>query len=258
MEGIKKRGTSYVKTIPSKILKLFIQFDIVILLYLLTNWAIGNHPSLKNILLALTSWGSIGNSNWYITAILLLYFFTFLSFRFTNNHWLSLFILTLLTIGIGYFFMIIDRPAYTYNTMICFAFGAFYSLAYNKLTKFFSNHLTFLLVLLTALIVSIYSRPFIYQNIKFYSIWMICFMIFILLFSMKVKLDSPPLQFFGSHVFSIYILQRIPMMVLSHLGYNTRTFTFLTVSIVVTVILAIIFDKYVMNYINLMVDKLTK
>lgn len=258
MEGIKRKGDSYVKTIPTKILKLFIQFDLVILLFLITNWTIGKHPSLNNILLALTSWGSIGNSNWYITAILLLYFFTFLSFRFINNHCISLFILSLLTMGTVYFFMIIDRPAYTYNTMICYVFGVLYSLFSKKINTYLKNHLIFLTVLLTTLIVTIYARPFIYQNIKFYSIWMIGFMIFILLFSMKIKLTNPLLHFFGSHVFSIYILQRIPMIVLTHLGYNTHRFSFLSLSIVITIILAIIFDKYVMNGINLFLNKFEK
>ena len=258
MEGIKKKGPSYVKTIPSKLLKLFIQFDIAILLFLITNWLTGNFPSFKNILLALTSWGSIGNSNWYITAILLLYLFTFLSFRFLNNHWISLIILAVLTMGMVYFYMVIDRPAYTYNTMICYVFGVFYSLIHEHIRKYLGKPLIYLSLLLVTLGVTVYARPFIYQNIKFYSIWMIGFMFFILLFSMKVELNSPLLNFLGQHVFSIYILQRIPMIILKHLGYSNHMFTFFTISLVTTFILAIIFDKYVMDFINRLVKPRTQ
>ena len=65
----------------------------------------------------------------------------------------------------------------------------------------------------------------------------------ILLFTMKVSIDSPILSWFGSHVFSIYILQRIPMMILDWLGISrSHKYYFLVLSFVITILIAMIFD----------------
>ena len=250
MEGIKRKGNDYTDTFPKKIIKLWLQFDAAILLFLLTNWSLGTFPTFKEILLALSSWGGIGNSNWYITAMLLLYFFMYLSFKVSKNNWVSLIILLTLTMLCVFFFMKIGRPKYTYNTMICFSFGVGYSLVHNKIEKLLSNSLIFISSILIPLILMIYTRPTIYQNIKFYSIWMICFMILILLFTMKINIKNSFLHFLGTQVFTVYILQRIPMMILAYLGYNNRHFTFFTVSFLVTLILAILFDKYILPQID--------
>lgn len=257
MESIKKKGHQYVNTFPKKILTLLLQVDVAVCIFMITNMILGKETTLKNFLMALTTWGSIGNSNWYITAILILYLFTFLSFKFIKNNWVSLIFISILTIAIVYLFMKMGRPKYTYNTMICYPFGIFYSLIHEKIEKYLKNNLIFLTVLCATLIISIYLRPEIFQNIKYYSIWMGCFMIFILLFSMKINLNNSFLYFLGTHIFSIYIFQRIPMIILSTLGYASHTFTFITVSFVVTLIIAIIFDKYITpkitKFINLVI-----
>lgn len=45
-------------------------------LYLGLHLCFGAQPSLKTILLSMVCWESIGNSNWYIFAILCLYLLT--------------------------------------------------------------------------------------------------------------------------------------------------------------------------------------
>ncbi|MBO0475853.1 acyltransferase family protein [Vagococcus sp. DIV0080] len=250
MESIKRKGHNYLNTFPKKIITLFIQVDIAVFLFLLTNMIIGNTITLKNFLFALTTLGSIGNSNWYITAIIILYFFTLICFKSLKNNWLSLFLLTLLTIGVVYISMRIDRPAYTYNTIICYPFGIFYSLIYKKIEKYLKNNIIYLSILAVTLLLSVLTRPEIFNNIKYYTIWMGCFMIFILLFTMKVSLNNSFLHFLGTHIFSIYTLQRIPMMLLTHLGVNSHFFTFITISFISSLIMAILFDQYLMPQIN--------
>ncbi|WP_428749260.1 acyltransferase family protein [Vagococcus fluvialis] len=256
MESIKKKGTDYLKTFPRKIFTLLFQIDIAVFLFLLTNIIIGNSIRLKDFLLALTTWGSIGNSNWYITSILILYLFTFLCFKYNKSDWISLFLLTILTIAIVYFFMKIGRPAYTYNTMICYPFGIFYSLIHENIEKYLKNNTIYLSVLVITLTISILTRPEIYNNIKYYTIWMGCFMIFILLFTMKINLNNSFLYFLGTHIFSIYILQRIPMMLLTRLGINQHTFSFITISFVLTLIIAILFDEYIVPQISKLLNLL--
>ena len=74
--------------------------------------------------------------------------------------------------------------------------------------------------------------------------WVILFMALIVLFTMKVKIGNAVLSFFGSHVFSIYILQRIPMIIFSKLGLDSyNKYLFVVLCFIITVIMAVAFDK---------------
>ena len=85
-ESIKKKKSNYVNNIPIKrILITLLNFDIAVLTFAVVNQLIGNGKTLEEILLALTGWGGIGNSNWYIFAILFLYLSTYISFKIFDN-----------------------------------------------------------------------------------------------------------------------------------------------------------------------------
>ena len=87
MCSIIKKGTPYVKGIfRRRFLSLFAHFDIAVFLFLLMNLALGIKTKTKTVLLAFTTWESIGNSNWYITAVLCLYLILIVSFLIFRKH----------------------------------------------------------------------------------------------------------------------------------------------------------------------------
>lgn len=87
MCSIMKKGTPYVKGIfRRRFLSLFAHFDIAVLLFLLMNLALGIKTKTRTTLLAFTTWESIGNSNWYITAVLCLYLILIVSFLIFRKH----------------------------------------------------------------------------------------------------------------------------------------------------------------------------
>ena len=53
--------------------KLFVHFNMAILLYLIVQFFLGKVYKLPYILKAMIGWSSVGNSNWYIFVMLLLY-----------------------------------------------------------------------------------------------------------------------------------------------------------------------------------------
>lgn len=84
MESIKKKGKSYVNGIPLKrIGKVLLQFDIAVFLFILVKCIIGQASSLsvKLVLLSLIGWKSVGNSNWYVFAVIIAYFAAFIGFK---------------------------------------------------------------------------------------------------------------------------------------------------------------------------------
>ena len=81
MESITKKGKAYVKAMPwNRFFGLWYQFALVVILYVLTNLAVGKSMTLKNVLLAFTGVTSVGNSNWYLFATFVLYAIVYLAF----------------------------------------------------------------------------------------------------------------------------------------------------------------------------------
>ncbi len=71
----------------------------------------------------------------------------------------------------------------------------------------------------------------------------------VVLVTMRVQINNKILNWLGSHLFSIYILQKLPMLVLVHFGLNDNTILFIAVSVAGT--LAILYPfEFVIRVIN--------
>lgn len=81
------------------------------------------------------------------------------------------------------------------------------------------------------------------KSLIIYSASGVLFVLLIMVFTMKAKIQNGVLDWFGKHVFSIYILQRIPMEILEHFGVEKHKYLFVAISFVSTVIFAAAFDK---------------
>ena len=86
MESLQHKGESYARAIPRhRILSTLINFDIAVCVFLIVDLFLGKEISIKQFLLSLIAWDSVGNSNWYIFAILVCYFITWLLTRFVRR-----------------------------------------------------------------------------------------------------------------------------------------------------------------------------
>lgn len=245
-ESIKKKGTSYVRQIPkNRFLKVLLHFDIAVVLFLVLNAILGKSFPVKTVILALTGYSSVGNSNWYIFAVLGLYLIVFAAFMLAGKRKLLGAILTaVLSIGFVYLQMRLKRPDYCYDTIIIFSAGVLFSLVREQTEKLLTKHEA---IYYTVLGLSFLAYTFFYlkrkNGIEFYSLWGILFMVLVVLFTMKVQIGNGILEFFGSHVFSIYILQRLPMIILSKLGLAaSHKYVFVTLCFFATIVMAVLFD----------------
>jgi len=81
-----KRKKGYTKALlTSRLPKLFLHFNVAIALYLVVQSFLGKTYSLPHILKAMIGWSSVGNSNWYIFVILLLYVFMYIAGSITKE-----------------------------------------------------------------------------------------------------------------------------------------------------------------------------
>ncbi len=157
---------------------------------------------------------------------------------------LSAIILTVLCIGYAYV-LGIWKGGYWYNTILCYPLGVFYSIGREKIEKFvMKNDIFYYLTMLIAAVC--YYMCFTRRGIElyFYFGWTIFFTILVILVTMKIRFDNGFLQFLGSHVFSLYILQRLPMSFLKHYGHmEEHPYFYFILSMMGTIVLALLYDK---------------
>lgn len=252
MEQIKKREFSYIMSIPKKRFpNLLINFDISILLFALMWLCLGKPVTVKQLLIALVAWEGIGNSSWYIFVTFMLYIITFISFFFIKwfkKRWQQFIYLVVLTglsvglvLGLKYTH---PKDPYWYNTAILYALGFWYSFFKDEIEKvIMKNDIIYFIA--GAGLTGAYLFSYIHRWDSFYmfTIWGVLFTLGITLITMKVKIESNLLKWFGEHIFSIYILQRIPMIILKEYGVAGRhKYVFVILSIAVTCAMAVVFD----------------
>ena len=255
MESIKKKGTDYIKNIPLKrALKVLINFDIAVLVYLILGLLLGQTYSIKKILLSLVCWESLGNSNWYIMAVVALYLFTYLSFRplckLLKKEKYSYITAAVFVTFFSVLYVVVlkgmHRPSFIYNTVLCYPLGIWFSLFKKKfdllVTKndlFYFSWLSFALIMFYLFYINRNT------NIWYYQTCCLFFVVLIVLITLKIQFDNGLIQFLGTHLFSIYILQRIPMILMSKMyNCNSHPYAFFVISFFVTIVLSLIFDIF--------------
>lgn len=204
------KGDSYLSKIPRKILALLIVFMITVFAFIILGIIKGQKYDVQTTLLSMIGMRSVGNSTWYIFAIIFCWLFSYVVLRQKYiNPIIFLFLLILLYI------VLISRikDLAFYNTVI--AYGVGFSVAHyeKKLYQFFKKYYwIFLTVSIVLLLVGIpFHSIFIVDEI-----WVLAFCLLLLLFSMKVQLNSKILIWLNQYSLEIYLIQRIPMILLQH------------------------------------------
>lgn len=251
MEAIKRTKGAYVKKLPSKFWQLLLRVDVAVFLFLLMNTCLGISFPVKQILLSFLTWESIGNSNWYILIILIEYLLMYAAFgagRVTSEtgRKAGLVIMAAFTLALIFVLRKAGKPDYFYNTVIVLVFGAFWSEYKTVIEKTVQrSDLTYLISL--AAVIGVYLLSFFKKaeyGLPVYSLWALAFTSLVILITMKMRIRNKVLEWFGKHIFSIYILQRIPMIILQRAGcIESHRYMSLVVVFAVTMPLALIFEK---------------
>ncbi len=217
MESIKGKGQAYVRQLPrQRFLKVLLQFDCAMLLFLACRYLEGARYSLKKVLLVFTGWDSVGNSNWYVFCILWLYLFTYASFRICKeSHVKAALGVLLLSLAYIAVLRLLGKEDWWYNTALCYSWGMLFSLYRTRIEKLVNrNWGTWALTLL--LFAAGYLSVYFIGNEHFavYQWWVFTFAGLTVVFTMRIVIDSRPLQWLGRNLFGLYILQRLPMIML--------------------------------------------
>ncbi len=246
MESIKKKGVVYVKGMPfNRFFKLWYQFALMILMFLAVNLYIHREFTAFEAIFAFTGYTSIANSNWYMFVTFLMYIFIIVSFLIGGKRkWIGLALTSLFTVG---YVALMIRTEHLelryYDTILCFPLGMIYSMLKPRIDRLLMKNDVVWGCAFTALIVlfmyfSENRTETVYHRLTFLAIAPVL----VSFFMMKVQISSTILDWFGRHIFSFFMLQRIPMLILKYHGYSKDPMFFIVASFFATVLISTVFD----------------
>ena len=202
----------------------------------------GIHYPLKRILLSFVGWDSIGNSNWFMFVTFSLYFFTFIGLYFFKDYQKKsgVIIVTVFSICllIALFF---TQSEWWWDTVLCYPLGMWYSKFHTRFEEMIMSLKKYLIILLSTFIVFIVTYYLHHKGILLtYIFSSMAFSVIVVLLTMKIKIRNKGLTFLGKHVFSIYILQRLVLSIVSSIIAN-RYMAF-AISLFFTIGVSVLFD----------------
>lgn len=238
MESIKNKGDKYVKAIPVKrVLSTLVNYAIAVTVFLVMDILLGIDFSLKQYLLSLVAWESIGQSNWYIFAILYCYISTFISFSIISNKKHAFYanaLLLLIYIIVLYIF----KERWWYNTVPAYLAGMIVSLNKKEILSMLDKHYAGCIIVLTCLFVLCFH----FRNLTvFYLILSFIFALLLLTITYKFVIKSHILSWCGKNLFQLYIYQRLPMVALLTLFpemVTSHPYLYVSVCLTITVLIA--------------------
>ena len=247
--SIKNKGKEYVQKIPIKrVLPILVQFMAIVLIYYCVGLMMGKTYSLKQLFFSLVGWQSVGNSNWDIFAILMLYLITYISAIISKEKEGLFFSLLLVMTIILIIILCKLKEEYWYNTLGAYFFGMLYARYAEQITKMFNN--LFVYVIGFAVCLCIYHITRTYSSMLIcYQFMSVAFAFLVVMITMKVKIGNRYLLFWGENLFAAYMLQRIPMIVLQKYSVAANPIVYFLYVLTFTGLLVILYSK-IMKYMK--------
>ncbi|HBL40304.1 MAG TPA: hypothetical protein DDY98_01520 [Ruminococcaceae bacterium] len=241
-EAIQKKGSGYVRSFPkNRILKTLLHYDLALLPFLMVGFLFYSGFSARKMIGAFLAWDSLGNSNWYIFAMLVLYAITWIAFSvFGKRKYLAAAAVTVLTIV--YMFVVSKFQGYWwYDTVLCYPLGMWFSLFKTKIIPFVTRNNLVWLVTVAVLAVGLRYTHWVGRAIWWRVAEACCFALLVVFGSMKLTVHNRVLEWLGKHTFEIFILQRLPMKLLCKQGLAPHQVLFFAVVLVITLALSFLF-----------------
>lgn len=244
-----RKGESYVRSMPARrILPTLLAYDCSLMLYLLLQLNWGNRYSFGYLLQSLFAWQGLGNSNWYIFVILVLYAITWLILRkrpLSKETVAAIFTccvgLVLVLIGVG-------KERWWYDTLLCYPLGMLHYLYKEKIDAFLSRKGRYFLTACCAGALFVGFHKIWRWNDLYNIITMMLFAVCVVLLTMKLEIRNPVLIYCGRHLQGLYLVHRIPMMLLQkHFDISSvspQRYVYLAVSIALAFLLEAVFAKW--------------
>lgn len=253
---IKEKKDEYISSfLIKRFLPVYLDFVVCVFLFLIMNISMKQAYPIKTIVLSFIGWESIGNSNWFMFDTFVSYFLFYLSFKFIKNSKTALYIYTILTcVFIAILFCF--KENYWWNTILCLPLGMWICYKKDLFDKICKNLKCWILSLIIGF--AIFLGVYILQRSLdfFYIATAVCFSIIVVFIQMKIDISrSKIFSFLGKHVFSIYMLQRLFLILLDKTYVIKYPIVYCFLGFLFTVIFSYIFDLVLSKIKNKLLDE---
>jgi len=244
-ESVKRKGSAYIKPFPvNRVFKTWLHFVIGVFIYYVLSLILGLKYPASQIWLAFVGWTSIGNSNWYIFAVVVLYIITWIAFSLAKkNNYIAAVVVTLLTVAyivVMYFF----KENWWFDTVLCYVAGLWYSLGKEKIEKLLTKNNIIWIVVFVACAVGWWYSHFCRTLPAMRILEAVLFTMGAVMLSLKISVRCKPLVWIGKYTFEIYILMRIPMKLFGIWGLSAyNLYLYFAATLAATLVLSVLFSK---------------
>lgn len=244
-ESIRVKGIGYVRRMPvHRIGKVLFQFGIALILFLLLRFAQGVRYDWGHIVLSFTGWVSVGNSNWYIFAIVCMYLITWISCSLCRRgKLLPLLCATALTVVYIVVMKLVKEQELWCNTAAAYLAGMWfcaYREEFNRIVL--SKNRDYCIYLVLTLAAFLFMRQY-WSRLLVYETVSVLFALLVVLITARVQITNRFLAHCGEHLFSLFILQRIPMIALDNTAIEQYPWLYLLVCLGLTFLMSAVFDN---------------
>lgn len=237
-ESARKKPGYFGTFFKQRIVRTLVHFDIAVLCYMIASRFTGISVPWINYITCWVGFGAVGNSAWFVFDILALYCFTLFAFKLLKgkNSYRTVLLITALSMVLWAAMKYRDAGPWWYNTILCFPLGIWYSLERERIESVLRDRTrSLILILLSA---GIFVAWYHFMGIDDLGICACLFTLALTFLSSKVRLDNKVLQWLGVYSFAIYIMQRLPMNTLAHLGLDSHRYLFALITIPTTLLIA--------------------
>lgn len=235
-----KNKPDYEKTFfKNRFLRTWLHFAIAVAIYILVQAFMPVHYSPAQYLFCWIGWESVGNSSWFIFVILCLYLIA-LAALFIQKKWknggivMTVFLSAVLWCMLHF---IARKPFWWIDTLAVFPLGMIIAEYKEHVDSFFKNQraVPYLATSGIGLLFLLWHRLF---GIDLYGILSCIFCLLLVAVSTWVQIGNPVLKWLGKNTFTVYIIQRLPMIVFSEWGLNQHRYLFVLLALIATGLLA--------------------
>lgn len=251
MEALKRDYEGYIrKFFTHRFVKVWLMFAIAVFCFLILSIVLDHSYPVENYIWCWIGWLDLGNSNWFVFDILVLYLITFavlwISVKVRLSLTKSVLIIYILTFVMCFVMRKAGKALLWYDTILAYPLGMLFSLYKDKI-DFLLRSWRWIVALFVLFVLFEIQRYGYMNRVLYFSgslqvlsrvLYSSVFALIVILLTMKIKIDNKCLRWLGKQAFSIYILQRIAMIVGSHIGLNENGLVFAAFVVPVTLLIA--------------------
>ena len=245
--SLTEKGTAYQNAfLRRRVLNTLLIYDLSQVIFFLVQRGVDVSYPLKLYCLSMLAWESLGNDNWYIFIILVLYMISWLCGRFKKDNVsevAKVFVGAMVVIQI---LISAKKGDWWYNTIICYPMGVAYYYIRPKVEQYLSRSVRYWACLLLCTVCFFLMHKIWNVNLLCYEVTAALFTVLILLLTMKFEVRNRALRLAGRHLNELFLTHRIPMILLGKIPFvKERVHLYFALSVLLAFLCAYLFGRLV-------------